>query len=60
MEYFHFLTAMPNGNTSPFGNQELTGEWVENINKRGTKKREDAQKQEILRDDLNLKIKGKK
>ena len=37
MEYFHFLLAMPNRNTSPFGNQELTGECLENINKRGTK-----------------------
>ena len=37
MEYFHFLPAMPNRNTSPSGNQELTGECLENINKRGTK-----------------------
>lgn len=58
MEYFHFLTAMPNRNTSPFGNQELTGEWLENINERGTKNKEDAQKQGILEMTLNLNIKG--
>lgn len=37
MEYFHVFTAMPNRNTSPFGNQELTGESLENKNKRGIK-----------------------
>lgn len=37
MEYFHLFTAMPNRNTSPFGNQELAGESLENKNKRGIK-----------------------
>lgn len=29
-QYFHVFTGMHNRNTSPFGNQELAKEWLEN------------------------------